>query len=290
MDNNQQLDKDKTWLILDRMKEIQQFDTDNAWNRLYDKISDESELSNRERKGISLKRIITIAASVVVLIGIASLFLLDNNDSITYINNTLAVKTVTLPDGSVVSLNTQSEISFDNSFGDKSRDISLLGEAFFEVAKDISKPFVVKSGSAFVKVLGTSFNVNAKGAVVKVVVKTGRVEVSNKTQFEHVVLLPGDEAIFIDDSKIHKQTNSNYNYLSWLDKKLVFKSLPLSIVVNDLMKTYNCNIVLSDTSISNYKITSTFNNVPLNDVLQSIALTFNLSIENRDNKYILALN
>lgn len=290
-DNNVLLDEFKvykeTWKILDAMKNIKQFDTDNAWNKLYDKISDDKEVSAIKTKTIKLRALFSIAATIVILIGLVSVFVLNNNNITTYVNSSLAVKTITLPDGSEVSMNTQSEISFDKSFGNKSRNITLLGEAFFKVTKDPSKPFVVQSGNAYVKVLGTSFNVNAKGNNVKVVVKTGRVEVSNKTTLNQVILMPGDEAILVNNSEIIKQSNVNYNYLSWLDKKLIFKALPMSVVINDLMKTYNCNIELSDSSIKNYKLTSTFDNIPLTDVLESISLTFNLSIENVDNRYIL---
>lgn len=265
------------------MEHSNQFDTDKAWNKLHKRILETGKVSSLN---INANRVIGLVASVVILIGVVSILMFNISDKVTFDNNSLTIKMVTLPDGSKVAMNTMSKINYGSVFGSETRTVTLVGEAFFEVVKDETKPFIVNLGRTNITVLGTSFNVDAKTDEIIVVVKSGRVEVGNE-KFQQVVLLAGDQALIMDNTDITKQKNINCNYISWLNKKLVFKATPLAIACTDIEKTYNCNIELNNSSISNYKITSTFDNVPLNDVLESIALTFNIKIENIDGKYVL---
>ena len=283
----------KTWKTVEQMQKIEQFDTDKAWDKLFGKITESNDTNYQlEEKHFKLNKIFSIAASIIVLIGIAGFFMFKAHYSQTVsVNNTLAAKLVTLPDGSEVYLNANSEIRYPKNFKKNRRNVILTGEAFFNVTKNKNRPFVVQADKTFIRVLGTSFNVNAKKRDIEVIVKTGKVEVYNKQNSNnHVVLLPGDRAVLLPDNKIQKQANNNNNYLSWLSKKLVFKELPLSIVINDLINTYHCNIELADSATANLKITSTFDNDSINDILESISLAFNLHIEKTGKKYILVSN
>ena len=203
------------------MKNNQQFDTDKAWGKLYDRIVDDKVISFDKKSTLKNKTLLTMVASIAILIGVASFYFLSNK-TVVYINNSLAVKVITLPDSSKVYMNSMSELSFDNSFGDNTRSLSLKGEAFFKVTKDKFKPFVVNTYNATITVLGTSFNVNATTKNIKVIVKTGKVSVSNHNT--SVTLLPGDKCELIDANTIIKSNNENYNYISWINKKLIFKS------------------------------------------------------------------
>ena len=88
-----------------------------------------------------------------------------------------------LPDGSKIFLNRNSEFSYRSNFGKHRRDVKLTGEAFFEIAPDASKPFIIDAGKAKVKVVGTSFNVitNNSESAVEVFVKTGKVMLSDNS-------------------------------------------------------------------------------------------------------------
>lgn len=283
-----------TWDKLKEMQDIEQFDTDMAWSKLYSRI-DKPNTGKESGNGkiFGLTKVLAIAASVAILIGLAG-FLSYNtyfgNQSI--YNSELTAQLVELPDGTEVYLNTNSEIEFERNFyKNGKRQVVLKGEAFFDVARDVNHPFIISAENSFIKVLGTSFNVNAINNNVEVVVKTGKVEVFNTNKsVEHVILLPGDKAIVNQSNTITKSTNNKENYLGWLNRKLVFKAMPLSEVISDLEKTYHCEIEMADTSIASLKITSTFDNDPLDDILKSIALTFDLSIEKERKKYTLVSN
>ncbi|MDA3893390.1 MAG: FecR domain-containing protein [Salinivirgaceae bacterium] len=281
----------ETWKTLKEMQEIQQFDTNKAWNNLYSKIEDDK--SGEEHKPIrkvKFNKVFTVAASIILLIGIAGVYLFNAQISqVSHFNSGLNAQMINLPDGTQIYLNADSEISYSKSFGnDDLREVQMKGEAFFNVAKDKNRPFIIKAEHSYIKVLGTSFNVNAKQTNVEVIVKTGKVEVYNENNnIEHVVLLSGDRALMAKNSAIVKNSKVQDNYLSWLNRKLVFKAMPLSEVISDLNKTYHSEIVLGDTSIANLKITSTFDNDPIDEVLKSIAIAFNLDIEKDGKKYTL---
>ena len=98
-----------------------------------------------------------------------------------------------MPDGSRIFLNRNSEFSYRSNFGDRNRNVTLTGEAFFEIAPDAAKPFIIDAGNARVKVVGTSFNVitNNSRSAVEVFVKTGKVMLSNNSGSKSMALEPG---------------------------------------------------------------------------------------------------
>ena len=282
----------KTWKLLEEMQEIEKFDTDKAWNKVFSKIEDDGEMKIQDKKNnFGIKQIFAVAASIIILLGIGGFLLKNQFGTVTHFNENKLAQLIVLPDGSEVHLNTLSEIRYRKNYGAKVREVTLKGEAFFSVEKNADKPFIVQSAETFVKVLGTSFNIDAKTESIKVTVKTGRVEVyNNKLNSEHVMLLAGDKAYVTEDNKINKLKNTDNNYLSWLDKKLIFKALPLSQVIYDIMNTYHCDIEFSDTSMASLKLTTTFDNDSIDDVLKSISIALNFHIEKEGKKYILVSN
>ena len=100
---------------------------------------------------------------------------------------------VTLPDGSNIYLNRNTILSYQKNFGRDDRNVTLSGEAFFDIAPDTEKPFIVDAGKASVKVVGTSFNVitNNHDSAVEVFVKTGKVMLSGDTGNRNLEIEPG---------------------------------------------------------------------------------------------------
>ncbi|HYC87393.1 MAG TPA: FecR family protein, partial [Chryseosolibacter sp.] len=136
-----------------------------------------------------------IAAGVTIFI-VAGYFLLSNralplsssqgsssDDMLKFSNATAGILTLTLPDASVIELRPKAEVSYAKSWNGDKREVHLSGEAFFEVVKDIKRPFYVYGGSVVTKVLGTSFTVHAlpMAESVQVAVHTGKVSVYERT-------------------------------------------------------------------------------------------------------------
>lgn len=201
-----------------------------------------------------------------------------------------------LPDGSVVTLNSNSKLTFPRKFRGDIREVSIEGEAFFDVKPNPEKPFVINAGDAQVKVLGTSFNVSAypENKTVEVIVESGKVQVINKMtdlqEINHeVFLIPGEKGTLFAESKLlEKSVNTDPNYLSWKTHDLVFDKVPLRDVIQCLEKTYHINIELSEPELNDLLYDGHFDQRPAEFVLDVIRLTFNLELTGENKQFTLA--
>jgi len=199
----------------------------------------------------------------------------------------------TLPDGSVVALNSNSKLVFPNKFEGETREVTIYGEAFFNVKPDASKPFIINAGNAQVKVLGTSFNVKAYpgNETVEVVVATGKVQVSGKTGPDEInknkiLLVPGEKGIVTGNGGLtEKMENNNPNYLSWKTHDFVFNEVPLRDVISCLENTYHVDIAMSQPELNDLKLTAHFEDKPIDFVLDVVRLTFNLELSEENEQF-----
>ncbi|PLX16244.1 MAG: hypothetical protein C0597_08135 [Marinilabiliales bacterium] len=181
-------------------------------------------------------------------------------------------------------MNAESKITYLAAFTEDERRVKLEGEAFFDVTKNPNKPFIIEAKNAEVKVLGTSFNVNASipGHKVEVFVQTGLVQLSRKRNSEEKIYInPGDVGV-IDDVKISNTPNSDKNIVAWKTKEIVFYEDSLENVIHTLNKVYNTKIDCKNKDVLNLRYTSTFRNQDIDSILNVICLTFNLKVENTD--------
>ncbi|MCC5931261.1 MAG: FecR domain-containing protein [Cyclobacteriaceae bacterium] len=187
-----------------------------------------------------------------------------------------------LPDGSLVWLNGDSKISYSVTYGNENRIIHLEGEAFFQVAKDESLPFVVKSGSIYTQALGTSFNVNTrKGDLQEIALVSGSIRV--KSRKNEVVVKPGEKVIHKSDIAGLKVSEYNaLEVLGWKDGILHFQNSGFHDIKRRLEQWYDVQIVVIGTLDSNWNYTGTFHESSLERVLERISYTkeFSYSIKN----------
>jgi transmembrane sensor len=166
--------------------------------------------------------------------------------------------------------------------------VTLKGEAFFDIKRDPSKPFIIDAGKASIKVLGTSFSVltsNSKNAV-EVFVKTGSVMVSDNIGTQNLVLEPGFIGT-MDSNSSSKTVNENPNYLSWNTDLLVYNGKTLDVVFTDLKKVFNIDVAADDPEILTESITTVFDNQPQETIIRIICTTFNLSYKKDGSVYHL---
>ncbi|MCL5129267.1 FecR family protein [Algibacter sp. L4_22] len=149
---------------------------------------------------------------------------------------------VTLPDGSLVILNGESYIAYPKQFNDSIREVTLKGQAFFDVSKNPDKPFVIQSGNITTKVLGTSFNIREGDAMVEVIVSTGRVNVVSQTQ--SVYLNPNQKVTYKNTSnKLYKtDTNAEITNL-WWKGDVVLSKIKIQDLASELQKIYDIPFV-----------------------------------------------
>ena len=204
------------------------------------------------------------------------------------------ISRIKLADGSVVTLNHDTEINYPEKFSSDVREVDIKGEAFFEVQPDPSRPFIIHAGDATIKVLGTSFNVNAypDNEQVEVVVETGKVQVSKSKAVmkgqDKVILDPGDKGLFLNaGGKLLKSRNDNPNFLSWKTRNFIFNKVALNEVIRQLNHVYRVQIRTEDPELDHLLLTARFEDRSLDFILQVIALTHHLNIKKGDEYYVL---
>lgn len=201
---------------------------------------------------------------------------------------------INLPDGSVVTLNHDTKISYPDQFTGPTRDVQIEGEAYFEVAPDAGHPFLIRAGEAEIKVLGTTFSVNAYPASerVEVVVETGKVQIRkvemNRTGINEVTLDPGDRGILSGaGGGLVKSRNDNPNFLSWKTREFVFDRVPLKEVMQQLNKVYQVTVKANEPAVENLLLTARFEGRSLDFILKVIEMTHDLRTEQKNDYYLI---
>lgn len=185
---------------------------------------------------------------------------------------------VVLPDGSKVWLNAESTIQFSVPFHKESRNINLLGEAFFDVTKNAEQPFIVQSGKVKVTVLGTRFNFKAFALdpTIEVILEEGKIALNRtgKVGENETILKPGDRFIYKKKSNVATIKNENISkYIAWHDGKLIFNNTPIAEVAQMLSRWYGIEVIVTDPGIMNYRFTTTFENESLFQVTELLGLS-----------------
>jgi len=229
-----------------------------------------------------------IAASVIIVLGIGILGYWIFNDR-TKEMTVVAQKTVlndTLPDGSVVTVNKGSSISYMSKFKGETRQVSLKGEAFFNVTPNKKKPFIISVNDVQITVVGTSFNVKTVNGNTDVVVETGIVKV---TRAGKTVELKANEEVVVNakDSALTKEKVSDQLYKYYRTKEFICDDTPLWKLVEVINEAYNSHVVIGDPALKEMGITTTFNNESLEQVLNVISLTLNIKIIKEGDTIIL---
>jgi ferric-dicitrate binding protein FerR (iron transport regulator) len=276
----------KQWKDLRIMSSNEEINVDRAWNNVHSRLIQNNLVEAESPVRIRFMRstFMKIAAVALVLVSLGAIGLYMNKAG--YLSKQISVVAandqknvlVSLPDGSKVYLNRNSEFTYKSNFGKNGRDVKLTGEAFFEIAPDATKPFIIDAGKAKVRVVGTTFNVitNNNESAVEVFVKTGKVLVSDESGSQSIQLDPGYVGV-MNSIKSDKKVNNDPNYISWKTNYLYYNGQQLSVVFNDLKRVYNMNIVADDPSILENPWNSPIDNVSQETIIRVICNTFNLS-------------
>ncbi|MDR2473736.1 MAG: FecR domain-containing protein [Tannerella sp.] len=191
---------------------------------------------------------------------------------------------ITLSDGTKIRLNSGSRLTFPSEFVGNTREITVEGEAFLEVAKDAECQFIVHTGKIDVMVYGTSFNISAYGDIANqsVVLCSGKVEVvkTSSSLTDRIKMQPG-EMLTLDNDKLEKQNVDVSTYISWLDGVLILKKTPLSEALKMLERYYNVEFEGGDDKRLSMRTVSgkLVLEDSIDDVLLSLSVLTNSKIE-----------
>ncbi|MFD2574400.1 FecR family protein [Spirosoma soli] len=193
----------------------------------------------------------------------------------------------TLPDGSKVWLKRGSRLNYPQTFADESREVTLTGEAFFEVVPNPSRPFRIRAAETTVQVLGTSFSVRAYENDVRVAVRTGKVLFAAKKK--QVTLIRNEQATF--DSKadtIRKMLDVEPNLFAYRTGRLAFKNARLADIVQTINDVYRADVRLANNRLNNCALTTSFeHNEPLETVVNVTAESLGLRITRKGDQITL---
>jgi len=265
------------------LNDLKKIDVDKNWMRFQKSIE-----RNIDKPGvysfIQKNRLVLsrIAAAILLLIAATSIIYFATHTAGNQIIQVSSVDNnteLTLSDGSSIILKKGSILNYPEKLSRKKREISLSGEAFFEVAGIHANPFYVYIGDFTVKVLGTSFNVKeeAEGKIIVSVLK-GRVLFYRTGEIENALQLgSGQQGIF--DSSIGKfEQNSikSENFLYWKTGKLTYKHESLSVVFGELEDCYNKQFIIRDQEILRNRLTTSFEAQQMKDILNELVILFDL--------------
>jgi len=236
-----------------------------------------------------------IAAILIIPVAISSFIWIYFNpkksvssDKIVYneINTAFGTRTsLRLSDSTLVWLNSGSSLRYPEKFYKKSRNVYLSGEAYFEVAKSPSRPFIVHTSGLDVMATGTKFNVLEydSNPVTEVTLVSGKVFV-NKPDNGNMRLIselsPNQHLKYNQQTEEKKFENGNpYRFIAWKDGKFVFRNEPLSRVLNKLSMLFNVDFELQGKELEDYRYHATFQEESLEEILKLLALSAPISFK-----------
>ena len=289
----------KHWMLLANYQEEKSPDAQKAWSKLHTRLEDENLIPAqitiaKNRIEFNLMRVAAIAI-ILIVTGAILYFGISPKPKAVMANlktgtekNTL-VKTLT--DGSIIYLAKNSSFSFPEKFEQKSRNVELKGEAFFDIMPDPDKPFIIETDETVIQVLGTAFNVKTKnGSNFELIVDRGKVKVTMKNNPLHYKYVIAGEKITSIKNNLIKSKRTAADSLSWYTRRMQFKDEPLQNIVNVLNRKFSTIFVIADKEVGNRKLTVTFNSESSDAVAELICLTLNLKSEYKDGSIVLSGN
>lgn len=286
-------------------------ETATAWSKFQENISSEDQpfihRSGRVRR--IWGRLAGIAA--VVMMAVVGLWLWAPNQGPALAQkNTVSTKNgskskVDMPDGTQIWLNVGSRINYDANYGKTNRDITLTGEAFFDVAHDATRPFVIHTEKLTVKVLGTAFNVKAypgdetteasliKGSIEvtfpddpheRLILKPNeKISIANKNPDKEpersVTRSPKEKPVMMVSRVNYQPADSTVIETAWLSNRLIFRGRTFEELSKEIERWFNVTVIVHDPTILDRKFTGTFSNENIMDALEALSLTYPFQFE-----------
>ena len=293
--------KDKLWnKIQDTIEKEEKADPANVEGEdkkvipLYGKYSEVSRKTTAYPRRSRYRAVAVV--SILIMAVLAALFFHEKTPTV--LNTSVALVTkenprgqksrVYLPDGTNVTLNANSKISYPIDFAADVREVYLQGEAFFEVTKNAVKPFIVYSDNVMTKVLGTSFNIKCdKNEEIKVSLVTGKVEVRHDDDNAVVeYLIPGQQYAFHRETKAVRTLRFNpQEVLAWKDGIIIFRNAPKAEVFDRLSTWYGVDFEFENEpqNSKEWKYSARYEQISLEQVLKGMSYSkdFSYRIEGR---------
>ena len=294
--------KQSAWLPMDEIEETE------IESRLLGKVK--SAIRKKEKQPSGTFKLLRLAAAVVILLvsGVAGYFYFYNSPQheVKLLTKTTVrgqKSTIVIADGTNIKLNSESQLIYPVAFNANIREVTLTGEAFFDVARDEKKPFIIKSGDLVTQVLGTSFNISAfPEENITVTVTSGKVSVTARDPLKQTnqegatqesvplthILIPGEQALFSPSANtIVKQRVNLEKYIAWKEGTIKFDETYLPEVIQTLERWFDVNIDLEMDELENCTVIGTYKDETLVNILESFKFINEIEYKILENNTIL---
>jgi len=263
--------------------------TDKAWGRLKERLERDGLLEEPvTRQNHRTAYALAIAAMFILMVTAGLLFTGQKEEPIDTLtarlfNDTPGTTYVSkLDDGSVIYLSENTTVKHSDLVSEPTREITLEGEAFFDIRRDASKPFVINAGDSKIEVLGTSFEVACKSGETVLSVKTGLVRITQISTGKAMLVKEGERAI-ADAGGIKIQSLGEYEGFKKYKSKMHFKDESLGNISEIINRNFTETEIILDPAISGRELTATFSEDNPEAMVRLIcsALNLNYTIEGR---------
>lgn len=244
-----------------------------------------------------------IAASILLLFasGLTILYYIQHQELQTLAEQDVIVRSgdsgtsqVSLPDGTLVRLNANSSLTYQQNFGQNNRKVKLSGEGYFEVKKNTEKKFIVNTGYIDVTVLGTKFNLYAyeDKDIIEMALVEGHVNVStSKPPYQTICVKPNEKVTYNKyDNKLNIEKTTTKIETAWLNKELVFREEKLENVFQCLSRKFRVKFSI-DSSISVDDVyNGAFDDEKIEDILEVLKIHYGFNYTVKDGKINIRMN
>jgi transmembrane sensor len=269
----------KLFDAVENLRDVSSVNVEAAWQKVNSKVSEEATVLPLYKK----RKVLRAAAAILFIAALGFIFKISRGEgeaTTHYISATGTSVKERLPDGSSVVLNKNSEIGY--TYTNKGRQVSLTGEAFFDVIHNEREPFVVTVGDLSIKDIGTSFNVKALPNSDTVIVKVESGEVALfSADGGQLALVKGETGIFLRESQtfLKRTAHASESTNSSVQHVLRFNETPLRDVIAQVNRQYSSDIRLSGAKVGNCRLSVEFNDEDIEMIVSIIAETMDLKIE-----------
>lgn len=284
------------WSNTGNIPAVSQEQLNQVFGRLHQRI-DEYESTSTTRIIPSRRKTWYMAAAIFfIAFAGASLYLLfsktpGSSTSLAITTLDTQLKTITLPDGTKVTLNKESKLEYPSAFDENAREVTLTGEAFFDVQHDASKPFIVRTGNFVTKVLGTAFNIRAyaKDSLLQVTVESGKVQVNSENDQQSLgILQTGDQL------RVHKETTAKsiakanvQEVMEWKKHDLFFNNNSFADASLIIKNHFHTELIFQHEALHNCRFTGDLTDKTLEETLDIICALTKSSWHRVDEQHIM---
>lgn len=236
------------------------------------------------------RRIMKYAAAAVILlaVGVGTLSLAlfgGRREMLSAVNDSGNVEVVVMEDSTRVWLHQGAKITYPAKFSRRMRPVELSGEAFFDVASDSRRPFIVATKNIDIKVLGTKFNVRESDLSTEVMLESGSVALTASGGDEGVIMRPGELAVVNNkNSEIVVSQDDAAIHSIWKENELVFRSQKLGVIFRYLERAFDANIQTDNNILANTVYTGRFKkSAGLDEILSIIQMNTGMKYRTDEN-------